>query len=221
MIEATHPSLPLRFVALDLHRHHLVVGAVDIQQQVVLSPRRFGFSAFAEWAPTHLTQTDAVVLEATANAWQIYDQLAPLVASVTVAHPLAVKLISAARVKTDARDTLKLARLLAANLVPAVWVPPKEVRELRPLVTHRKRLVQQRTQTRNRLHGVLQRHNPVPPTGKAFAAHQQDWWRTLDLSDSEQLRIQQDLAVLATLDPLIAQVEAELGRLSTTEPDRK
>jgi transposase len=78
-----------------------------------------------------LTPSDALVLEATSNAWLLYDQLEPLLASVSVAHPLAVKLIAAARVKTDARDTIKLARLLAANLVPAVWVPPVHVRELR------------------------------------------------------------------------------------------
>ncbi|HEY6410651.1 MAG TPA: hypothetical protein VIY29_24630 [Ktedonobacteraceae bacterium] len=50
-----------------------------------------------------------MVLEATSNAWLLYDQLEPLVGSVTVAHPLAVKLIAAARVKTDSRDTIKLA----------------------------------------------------------------------------------------------------------------
>ncbi len=35
-------SPPLRFVALDIHRKYLVVGAVDPHQQVVLTPRRFG-----------------------------------------------------------------------------------------------------------------------------------------------------------------------------------
>lgn len=159
------PSPATRFVALDVHRHYLMVGAVDSQQQVVLSPRRFGFTAFAEWATVHLTHADAVVLEATSNAWLLYDQLQPLVAEVVVAHPQAVKLIAAARVKTDARDTIKLASLLAANLIPAVWVPPQEVRELRALVTHRNRLVQQRTQAENRLHSVLQRHNLDPPPG--------------------------------------------------------
>ena len=53
----------------------------------------------------HLTYLDAVILEATSNAWLFYDQLVPLVASVTVAHPLADQLIAAARVKTDSRDT--------------------------------------------------------------------------------------------------------------------
>jgi hypothetical protein len=97
------------------------VGAVDVQQHVVLAPRRFSFEAFDEWARVHLTHTDAVVLEATANAWLLYDQLQFLVAEVIVAHPQAVKLIAAARVKTDSRDTIKLASLLAANLIPAVW----------------------------------------------------------------------------------------------------
>jgi len=213
------PQTPAtRFVALDVHRQYLVVGAVDREQHVVLSPRRFGFAAFAEWASAHLTHADAVVLEAASNAWLLYDQLQPLVAEVVVAHPQAVKLIAAARVKTDSRDTIKLASLLAANLIPAVWVPPQDVRELRALVTHRNRLVQQRTQAKNRLHSVLQRHNLDPPPGIPFAVHQRQWWLTLDLPPAEKLRVQQDLSLCQTLETLIQESEVELGRLSTCDP---
>jgi hypothetical protein len=113
-------TLITHYMALDIHREYLTVGAVDSQQQILLTPRRFGFESFLAWAATHVSRCDAVVLEATANAWVLYDQLIRLTGSVTVAHPLAVTLISAARVKTDARDTIKLARLLAANLIPAV-----------------------------------------------------------------------------------------------------
>ncbi len=104
-----------RFVGIDLHKNYLVVGAVDAQQKVVLPPRRLPLSEFADWHAQHLLSSDAVVLEATANAWTLYDQLVSHVGAVTVAHPLLVKLITAARVKTDAQDTLKLARLLAAD----------------------------------------------------------------------------------------------------------
>ena len=195
-------ALATHFVALDVHRQYLMVGAVDREQQVVLSPRRFGFPAFAEWANVHFTHADAVVLEATSNAWLLYDQLQPLVAEVVVAHPQAVKLIAAARVKTDKRDTIKLASLLAANLIPAVWVPPA-VRELRALVTHRNRLVKQRTQAANRLRSVLYRHNLDPPPGIPFAVHQREWWLTLDLPLAEKLRVQQDLSLYQTLDTLM------------------
>ena len=218
MLTELTPSPATRFVALDVHRQYLMVGAVDNQQQVVLSPRRFGFAAFAEWAQVHFTHADAVVLEATSNAWLLYDQLQPLVAEVVVAHPQAVKLIAAARVKTDKRDTIKLASLLAANLIPAVWVPPQAVRELRALVTHRSRLVQQRTQAANRLHSVLHRHNVDPPPGMPFAVHQREWWLTLDLPLAEKLRVQQDLSLYQTLDTLIQESDAELGRLSTCDP---
>jgi hypothetical protein len=44
-------------------------------------------------------------------------------------------------VNTDDRAVLHLARLLAANLIPEVWVPPPEVRELRALLAHRRRLI--------------------------------------------------------------------------------
>ena len=71
---------------LYIHRKYLVVGAVDPHQQVVLTPRRFGFETFSAWATIHLGPSDAVVLEATSNAWLLYDQLEPLVGSVTVAH---------------------------------------------------------------------------------------------------------------------------------------
>jgi hypothetical protein len=98
------------YVALDVHKQYVVVGAVNAHQQVALAPRRVDLDDFFFWSQQHLRSTDAVVLEATTNAWHLCDQLGPQVASVTVAHPILVKLITSARVKTDARDTLHLAR---------------------------------------------------------------------------------------------------------------
>ena len=68
--------------------------------------------------------TDAVVIEATTNAWVIYDLLVTLVGRAVVAHPAKVKLIAEARVKTDKVDVLTLAQLLRADMLPEVWVPP-------------------------------------------------------------------------------------------------
>jgi transposase len=207
-----------RYVALDVHKHYVMVAAIDATQQIVLTPRKLSLERFTQWAPEQLTQRDQVVLEATVNAWTLYDQLAPLVREVKIAHPLLVKLISAARVKTDTRDTLQLARLLAAGLIPEVWVPPPPVRELRVLVAHRQRLVRQRTQAANRLHSVLHARHIVPPPGRLGHAGQQAWWEQLALSSVERLRVRQDLTILQTVERLIAEVDAELTQLSTQEP---
>jgi transposase len=64
----------------------------------------------------------------------------------------------------------------------------------------------------------LHRHNLTVPPGKPFAAHQREWWLSLELSASEKIRLQQDLSLYQTLDELVKGVEAELGRLSACEP---
>jgi transposase len=207
-----------RFVGLDVHRRYATVAAVDGKQQVVLTARRIEFEDFDVWIRKHLRRTDAVTLEATSNAWHLYDMLLPLVASVTVANPMQVALIAKARVKTDPRDALTLARLLAVGMLPSVWVPPVEVRELRALGGHRRRLIKQRTQTRNRLRAVLFAHNLFPPPGEAFGSANRSWWEELDLPASEKLRVRHDLSILDSLEPLIKQVEAELVRQSSLAP---
>ncbi len=208
----------LRFVGLDVHKRSVTVGAVDPEQHIVLRPLRLGWDVFDQWRSSHLHPTDAVVLESTANAWHIYDRINASVASVTVANPLLIQWISSAQIKTDAHDAIKLARLLAAGLVPAVWVPPEPVRQLRGLVSHRQRLIRQRTQARNRLQSVLQRHNLPPPEGELFGTAQRDWWNSLSLESLEQLLVTQDLQILDHLEPLIEQVGQRLYLESFREP---
>lgn len=218
MEEVPEREIPERFVALDVHKNYVVAAAVDGHQELVLKARRVRMENLGSWAVENLRPTDSVVFEATTNAWEIYDLLEPMVASVKVAHPLKVTMIARARVKTDARDALALVRLLAANLIPEVWVPPEEVRQLRLLVSHRQRLIRQRTQARNRLRSVLHRRNLAAPEGNAFSEAAREWWLSLGLPALESLRVRQDLAILDTLTPLIDEVEEELLGLSVSEP---
>jgi transposase len=210
------PSGGERYIAIDLHKHYLMVGGINAQQQVVLTPRKIAVDRWLDWAQANLRPTDAVVIEATTNAWHIYDQLVPLVGRVVVAHPPKLKQIAAARVKTDKHDVLVLAQLLRADLIPEVWVPPPPVRDLRALISHRQRLLRARTMGRNRLHSLLHRYNLTAPAGELFAAKHREWWTTLELTVTERLRVDHDLATLDHLERQIAAVEAELHRLSTT-----
>ena len=88
----TDPPLQsfLRFIAIDIHKHYLMIGAIDAHKQVVLVPRRVELSRWPKWAQANLLPTDAVVIEATTNAWAIYDLLAPLVGRAVVVHHLHV-----------------------------------------------------------------------------------------------------------------------------------
>ena len=68
-----------RFVALDGHKNYVLVGAVNVAHQVVLQPRKVAVQSVEQWCQRYLRATDEVVLEATTNAWAIYDQLEPMV----------------------------------------------------------------------------------------------------------------------------------------------
>ena len=119
-----------RYVALDIHKHYCVIAGVDREGRVLLQPVRVEHADLEEWLKKKLLSNDQVVIESTTNAWHVHDLLGPLVERVVVANPIKVKQIAQARVKTDIRDTLILARLLAASLVPDVWVPPMHVRQM-------------------------------------------------------------------------------------------
>jgi hypothetical protein len=50
-----------RFVAIDIHKSYLMVGAIDIEQRIVLQPRKVELHRFLAWAQATLLPTDAVV----------------------------------------------------------------------------------------------------------------------------------------------------------------
>jgi len=61
--------------------------------------------------------------------------------------------------KTDKRDARWLAKLLRYGLVPASFIPPRNIRELRDLTRTRRKLVQEMTRQKNRVEKVLQDAN--------------------------------------------------------------
>src|SRR4051812_9162868 len=182
MNRATHARDEQRFIGLDVHKHYVTIGGMNVQQELVLRPRDVEMARFPAWVEQNLRRTDEVVLEATTNTWDIYDIIAPLVKRVVVAHPAEVKQIANARVKTAKQDGVRVIRLLILDLVPEAWVPPVEVRQARALLSHRWRLVKMSTAIRNRLRSLLHYHNIAAPEGNITTEENLAWWQKLDIS---------------------------------------
>jgi transposase len=163
------------------------------------------------WMRKTLTSQDAVVIEMTTNTWQIYDELLPHVASVTVVHPPHVALITRAQVMNDRIAALNLARLLAKGLLTSIWVPPQEVRDMRALIAQRSKMVRLSTQARNRLHALLHSRHILPPAGNLFAPQHQDWWRSLPLGAAGLVQVENDLETLAFAQKQINRIEDVLA----------
>jgi len=185
-----------RYVALDIHKHYSMIGAVNRDSEVLLDPRRVEHSHLENWLRKHLKLTDRVVIEATTNAWHIYDLIKPLTREVVVANPMKVKQIASARIKTDKLD----------------------VRELRSLVSQRRRLVQMHTQVINRLHSISHRHHLGHPKGKRFLPKDCAWQKDERLSSMEKLQLELDMATRAHLKTQMDRLTQEMATLSLAEP---
>lgn len=98
------------------------------------------------------------VVEATRNWGLIYDWLDEVLDDVALAHPLKVKAIAEARIKTDKISADILADLLRASLLPRAYAPGKQTREIKNILRQRMFFVRMQTMVKNRIYDILDRH---------------------------------------------------------------
>jgi len=218
MSEENNARPSRRYVALDIHKHYCVVAAVNREGQVVLQAVRVEHQDLEGWLKKNLCLSDHVVLESTTNAWHVYDLLEPLAERVLVANPIKVKQIALARVKTDIRDTLILARLLAANLVPVVWVPPQHIRQMRQLLSQRRQMVETHTQILNRMHSAAHRHHLNHERGKRFNEKTTAWQKDESLSQIEQFQLALEMENRDYIEQQIGRITEKVSKMSHQKP---
>jgi transposase len=211
-------SITRRYIALDIHKHYCVIAGVDREGRVLLPAVRVEHADLEAWLKKKLHSPDQVVIESTTNAWHVHDLLEPLVERVVVANPIKVKQIATARVKTDIRDTLILARLLAANLVPDVWVPPPHVRQMRQLLSQRRQLVETHTQILNRMHSVAHRHHLKHERGKRFNEKTIGWQKDACLSGMEQFQLSLEMENKDYIEKQIERISQAVRKLCHQKP---
>lgn len=146
------------YLGIDLHLKRTYVVLMDAEGEVI-DERRLPNVEMAGYLEQYVPHKTYAVLEATRNWPFMYDLLADHVARVELAHPKEVKSIASAAVKTDRIDAGVLAHLARLNYLPTAYAAPKKVRDLRQYTRHRKWLVEQRTQAKNRIRAVLAGYN--------------------------------------------------------------
>ena len=196
------------YVGLDigLKWHYVVVmdGEGHIHQQQRLPNDPLVIQRFFET----LEGPAKVVLEATGNWVAVYERVEPYVQEVLLAHPLKVKAIASARIKTDKIDATTLAHLLRANLIPQAYIPPRAVREWREIVRHRAFLVRLQTRVKNRIHTLLAKRGVTPPGhSDLFGVAGRTWLTTLALPDPYGAMRTRYLALLERFAQQIREVE--------------
>lgn len=208
-----------RYVGVDYHRKGSYLTVMDERGRIVREGNVVNTQAavadFLERAGCN--GETAAVLEATRNWTVMYDWLEPLVEEVKLAHPLKVKMIAEAKIKTDKIDARALAHLLRTDLIPEAYVASPEARDVRSVLRQRMFFVRLRTMVKNRIGVLLDRYPELStqrPTAELFSQQSLAWLKTLLLKDPDRQLVDEDLQLLETLGQHVARTETLVEQLA-------
>ena len=209
-----------RCVGLDVHREFAQVavwqdGLVRQEGRIATTPAELRIFADS------LGPADEVALEATGNTWAIATLLASRAGRVVVSNPAKTRAIAEAKVKTDKVDAQILAQLLAADYLPAVWLPDAATNALRRQVIRRAGLVRARTRCKNQVHAILHR-NLVPrcPASDLFGIKGRRWLAEQVLPADETAAVAGVLRQLDFTGEELRLLDAELSKAALGDDER-
>jgi transposase len=159
-----------------------------------------------------------VCYEAGPTGFGVYRLLTSMGVACQVVAPALIPKAPGDRVKTDRRDSRRLARLHRAGELVAIRVPTPAEEAVRDLCRARADLVDDRTRTRHRLSKFLLRHDRIWRNQAWTGKHEQ--WLSGQRFDDAALRSTYGhyRAVLAARDAELAAIEADLAHWYTHGP---
>ena len=144
----------MNYVGIDHHRQYSHITWLDEKGEVVKSGRVANLRRELEGFLRGIGEVKAVI-EAGRSSYTMVDVFADLGIETTVAHPKDVKAIAKAKVKTDQRDSYKLAHLLRTGYIPEVYKRSRENRSSQRVLRQRAFYVGKQTAVKNRLRALL------------------------------------------------------------------
>ena len=212
----------MRYVGVDVHKKFCQYAMIDDVGRIVGEDRFLNTDeAIQSFISMLVSYGDVrVVMESTGSLWvKLYDIIEEHGLSAVLSNPYKTRLIAEARIKTDKLDARILAHLLRADLIPKCYVPSKKVREVRSLVRHRAKLSKTRTEIKNRIHALLDKHRLEAPCGELFSKEGLEWLKGLKLSSVDDAVLKSDLGILKALDEQVGYVESEIASIALKDPN--
>lgn len=147
------------FVGIDLHKFFFVYHAEDnLGNEFVKGRLETSLESIDELINL-FPNPPKVVVEAGANWMWFTRSLEQKGCKVTLAHPLKVKAIASARIKTDKIDAKILCHLLRGGLIPQSHMVDEDTQDNRELSRARISLVHDQTMLKNRIYAILTKEN--------------------------------------------------------------
>jgi len=144
----------MKYIGLDCHKQYDFATLIDSETGEVKSKKLAHtmeeFKAFIGGK-----SNSRMVIESCWNWYKTYELAKDLVDEIILAHPLKIKAIASAKIKTDAIDSQTLAQLLKADLIPQAHLREADNRVKQKVIRHRAFMVAMRTRFKNKVNDLV------------------------------------------------------------------
>jgi transposase len=203
------------FYGVDLHSDNVKVALLG-EDETIPKTMRYNFeSTLFQRFLDGLTKDDYIAVEASTNTFWFYDLVVDRVKDCFVIDPYQFDLISKSMIKTDKRDAMHLVKflkyaVLTGEKLPVVYVPAKEVREIRQLFTTYNFFKKQIVMDKNRIHSLLKQNGYKYAKESLDKSGAKEAIISLSLSNTVKLEIDLIYQNLECLKNAVNQIKEEI-----------
>jgi transposase len=159
------------------------------------------------------------VFEASKN-WHYYAQLLkPHCKEIVMAHPMKIRAIASARIKTDAIDSNILCDLLRADLIPESYMPSLEMVELRELLRYRATLSNLRARFKTKIRNIISREGKKCEWKDVTAKRARLWLKNIILNDLNRRELDYMVNLMDNLGSEIKELDKTIDKEQYKYPE--
>ena len=144
----------MRIIGCDLHARQQTLAMLDTETGEVMKMTLTHEGNNVQEFYSALPRPACVGIEATGSMQWFVNLMEELGIECRVGNPAKIRAAEPRKQKHDRRDADLILTLLVENRFPAIWLPSKELQDLRSLLRHRHQWVRMRTRIQNALQAI-------------------------------------------------------------------
>src|SRR6266849_5089244 len=144
----------MQIIGCDLHTRQQTLAMLDTTTGEVVEKTLMHEASNVRNFYSTLSGPVRVGIEATGSMQWFLNLMEELGIECQVGHPAKIRAAETRKQQHDRRDADLILKLLVENRFPSIWLPSKELRDLRALLRHRHQWVRIRTRIQNALQAI-------------------------------------------------------------------
>jgi transposase len=208
----------MKIIGCDFHPSYQQIALVDTETGELREGRLEHEQGEAQRFYQTLQGPVRVGMEAVGNSQWFEKLLADLGHELWIGDAAAIRRLVVRAQKTDRRDARHILALLLDGRFPRLWVPTAEMRDVRPLLRHRQKLVEMRAQVKNQLQH-LALNQGVRRKRRLWSAEGRRVLEQLPLAGWTARRRAELLGMLDQLDRQVGELDQAVRSEAERHPD--